>query len=571
MKKNKKITTLIVLSVSLVACLDLCASRTYQIVKAQFAQEDTHNTHKRAFFLDRRAETCSSHILRDGLEIDRSVLKNAVLMISPVSESIDLMPSTREESISYVLRYLMEKIGEVPQKSKKISSEVTLANILMGETYFIKARNQYDDESLAKIFMELKEKTATCEPLKDYWPRIITMLAMNKMAHTPFFLPNKLTMIMLPFPPQLIDVIHKELKETQFNSVNAILYWMRSNYYVKWVREAPRAWDVHCISRRFAIVGGKWIYEDFHPRRLELGETLGSFRNYQTSPDNIEPLVCNKHFPQETAKLFKHRVEQNPDEDGDFLTEILMAKYLSWLAKAEKNGKKYMSFYDGGSNEAKCPAAEQNFQVSVVSTLHPHTRAQDMSGPFPGMYAYERMILRGFNQPPELFRTNATPYTQEELFYQATRYYVDAASRGLGTAIDYLRTRYSTYFTEHFIPMELEIADKKRSANALHTLSWVRNHKVDKASISLLREIAGIEEFKSEDTQKVSVMPPPSPRKTPAKKLQQHQNGQNGSTMPPPSPRKTPVKNSLWCDESALENKDEEKSEQKKEVNLSRL
>jgi hypothetical protein len=571
MKKNQKITTLITLSVSLGACFEIHASRTYQIVQPLVVQEDTYNAHERAFsLLGRRADTCSSSILKDISKIDRSNLKKEGPLISPVSKSIDLMPSTREEAISYVLRYLMEKIGEVPQKSKRISNEVTLANVLMGETYFIKARNQYDDESLAKIFMELKEKKPICEPLKDFWPRIITMLAMNKMAHTPFFLPNKLTMIMRPFPPQLIDVIHKELEETQFNSVNAILYWMRSNYYVKWVREVPHAWDVHCVSRRVAIVNGTWVFEDFHPRRKELGKTSGCFRNYQTSPDNIESLVCNKHFPQETAKLFKHRVEQNPDKDGDFLIEILMAKYLSWLAKAENNGKKYMSFYDG-INETECPAAEQNFNASVVLPLHPHTRAQDMLGPFPGMYAYERMVLRGFNQPPALFRTNTIPYTQSELSYQGTRYYVDAASRGVGAAIDYLRTRYSTYFAENFIPMELDIADKKRAANALYTLSWVRNHKVDKADISLLREIAGIEEVKPEDTQKVSVMPPPSPRKTPAKKLQQHQNVRNGSTMRPPSPRKTPVKNTLQCDESALETKDEEKSEQKKEVTLSLL
>jgi hypothetical protein len=261
------------------------------------------------------------------------------------------------------------------------------------------------------------------------------------------------------------------------------------------------------------------------------------------------------------------------------------------------NVKKYMSFYDGKKKVARLVIPEneaENANTSVVLSFNPHTRVQDMSGPFPGMQAYEEMVLRGFNQPPALFKMNSIPYTQTELSYQGTRYYVDAASRGLGIAIDYLRTRYPAYFAENFIPMELEIADKKRAQNALHSLTWTRNHKVGKEDILKLREIAGIEEMKPyEETQKVSVMPPPSPRKTPAKKLQQLKNVQNGSVMPPlsprktpakklqqlqnvqngsvmnpPSPRKTPQQKLLECNEQFLEKKNKETIEEKKEQNV---
>lgn len=523
MKKNKKIRILIILSVILVICFKGHASTTVEVLELVQGEKDTLD-HQRAHVSVRA--TLQKRILDE-------VANGGTVSDSKATETV---PSTKEEAISFVLSYLYEKIGEPPHITKTISSEIMLANLLMGETYFMAARKKYNDKDLTQIFEALREKTRTSDALKDFWPRIITMLAMNKMAHTPFFLPNRSTMIMRPFPPQLISMIDKELEATQFNSVNAILYWMRSNYYVKWVREVPGSWDVFSISRRVAIVNGQWVSEEFIPQGSRFrSHEANSEENTVNGPQSAvryfsystftcaygtEPLVCNKHFPQEAADLFSHRTESVSEKASDFLVEILMAKYLSWLAKAEVNGKKYMSFYAGGQgkNNGDDSGSAGASAAPSVPLFQSHQRTQDLSGAFPGRHVYEKMVLGGFNQPKVLFEAKKTPYTADELSYQGLRYYVDAASNGLGTAIDYLRKRHPAYFAEHFIGLELEIADEQRAKNALYTLNWLKHHKVQQNDLSALRKIAGVDEIGFPvDGPKTSVMPPPSPRKTPAK------------------------------------------------------
>lgn len=436
-----------------------------------------------------------------------------------------------EAAAKKTLSYFYEKLEISTILSHEIRYSVQLANFLMNEESFQKQKENKGSgpliDNIVDIFKELKEKSEDDAEIKAYWPRVIAAIAMNKRAHTPFFLPNIMTLITRPFPVDFINFIDQELESTKSYRVNAILSWMRRHRFVESDGEYDTAhsrWDISIASRKIRVVDGVWVYESYvsegktdNPQwRLSQTEISSYPYNMWRRIDSNARVVVNKHFPEETAELFVKRDTNITTVSSDILKDLVIARYLNWIYKANWNGKNISSFYH--------PAVkEQNGQMTVLDDMHPHARIDNTWGEFPGMYAYEQMRMSGFRLPSAIARHLAQneavdpdlAMTQDFLISQVNRYYTDAAAEGLVVASNYIRKRYLSFYCEHVLPIDLKNMTTKRAYDLLYYFQFGRDIRVKKEHYDELYRISGfVNEYITPKEEK-KLMVPPSPRKTP--------------------------------------------------------
>lgn len=429
--------------------------------------------------------------------------------------------SLNEKVAHHLLTYFNHRIGLPVLPVDGISYDVRLANVLMNGTYFDALEKSKQAPSLEEMLHELRDFSNNNEALKEFWPRLIAVLAMNKKAHTPFFKPNRMTLITKPFSPKVIEFIDQELEATHLTPVNGILKWIRDVHYVAFHIDAPRPWDVFCVSRRFAIVNHMWVDETFDstPRT---NNTYPAQSSVSVQPEDVVPsynriwmpvrsaqsVVENKHFPMETATLFTKQDLTAPNSRDDFIKQIVVARYLCWLYKAHNHGKKYTSFYPhktSGDGEA----------VKTVDAYTPHDRVDDLSGPFPGRGVYQTLTLRGFKLPRVLEERFGGSLKQSDLMVQARRYYVDAAAQGLTLAMDFLKKHHQNFYLEHILPIDLKTMDRERALSILYIVRSTQNSNISAMDRDQLIQRAGADQRVVMTQGSERLCPPPSPRKTP--------------------------------------------------------
>ncbi|MGN6669917.1 MAG: hypothetical protein ACTHJ4_00035 [Candidatus Nucleicultricaceae bacterium] len=437
-----------------------------------------------------------------------------------------------EAAAKKTLLFFTEKLQISTPSSQGIRYSVQLANFLMSEESFQRKKEEKRRhgaliDNIVDILKELKEKSHDDAEIRAYWPRVIAAIAMNRRAHTPFFLPNIMTLITRPFPVDLINFIDQELESTKSYRVNAILGWMRRHRFVESnseYNEAHPRWDISIASTKIRIVDGVWGYESYvgeektdNPQwRLNQTEILSYPYHMWTYIKSNARIVVNKHFPEETAELFVKRDTDTTTASLDVLQDVVVARYLNWLYKANWDGKKVSSFYHPS-------VEEQDGKMGILDDMRPHARMDNIWGEFPGMHAYEKMRMLGFKLP-DVIAKHLAPHERADhnlimmqnfLSSQANRYYTDAAAQGLIVASNYLRKRYLSFYCENILPIDLKCMTAARANETLYYLQFGRNNKVKEAHYDELYRISGCQKENVAPEVEKNLIVPPSPRKTP--------------------------------------------------------
>lgn len=455
----------------------------------------------------------SEEIVQDTVE---EVKKN---QLSDHSEIPHIENAARE-----IYQFLRPKFHITREVSEDIRYSVHLANLLMNEETFEQDCRHHSTSKLIEILNELKIMVEENSLLKEFWPRVIAALAMNKRAHTPFFLPNRFTLIMPPFPVEVIQFIDQELEQTKSYRVNAILRWMRQTRFVdsdRGYNEKHPRWDVAIGSVRYRVIESAWTCEHYrYESPSGFNQSTVSTMHFSEEPNSVwrkklshKGVFINKHFPEEMAELFHKRDENVTTISNDIIQDILVARYLNWLYKANKDGKKVSSFYHPS-------VTEKDGRASPVDDMHPHARQDNVWGEFPGMYVYEKMKMTGFRLPIR-FKTNLSPEelskkdkVDEFLLTQANRYYTDAAAQGAQTACRYMLKNYRQFYCEYILPIDLKCVTQVRASETLYQLRYAGKQYVKQQYYDELVKLSGCTKENVLPMGKIPAVPP-SPRKTP--------------------------------------------------------